>query len=378
MEKTNLFICGDDKKRGLYIHIPFCKCKCAYCDFYSFCGDEKTKEDYTNALIREIEKYKGFSIDTLYLGGGTPTLLGEKNLEKLLFKIKSHFGFISEAAMEANPGDNLEDILKIAKQGGINRLSLGVQSAIPTELDILGRRHSNLDVINAVKTAKNLGIDNISLDLMIGIPEQTKETLKDSIEFLTSLNPNHISCYMLSLEEGTPLYKVQDKYNIPRDDEASALWIYASEILESKGYMQYEISNFAKVGYESKHNLKYWNDEEYIGICAAAHGFINGKRYSYENDAKKFTQNPKISIYDIGGSAEEYLIMKLRLIYGINYNEFQKTFGEDAIPLISAMKNLGKKLEIEGYVKTNEENFSLTKKGFLVFNSILSEILKDI
>ena len=123
MEKTNLFICGDDKKRGLYIHIPFCKCKCAYCDFYSFCGDEKTKEDYTNALIREIEKYKGFSIDTLYLGGGTPTLLGEKNLEKLLFKIKSHFGFISEAAMEANPGDNLEDILKI--QGLLSKVFLG-------------------------------------------------------------------------------------------------------------------------------------------------------------------------------------------------------------------------------------------------------------
>ena len=377
MDNKMIFESSDSLSRGLYIHIPFCESKCRYCDFYSFNTDDKTKGDYTTALIEELDKYKGYSISTLYLGGGTPSLLGVENLEKLLSAINEKFKGIKEATLEANPADNLKEVFTIAKKGGINRISLGVQSANENELKILGRRHNNSQVIKAIEDARAVGINNISLDLMIGIPDQTQETLIKTLDFLTQLHPNHISGYMLSLEEGTPLFKNREKYNIPSPDFAAALWEKAVDYLEDKGYFQYEISNFSKKGYESKHNLKYWNGQEYIGLGAAAHGFLNGFRYSYENNAQKFIENPQPIIYDEGGSAEEYFMLKLRLKEGLDLSYFKQNFS-DSKEFIDALLKFSKKYKNGGFFTLENNIFSLTKKGFLVFNSIVSEILKDI
>ncbi len=361
-------------KRGLYIHIPFCATKCAYCDFYSFTPCDEIIDRYLNAIIRELDNYKDFEVSTLYIGGGTPSIIGEKRLGFLLNEISKRFGSFEEATIEANPADNLLELFKVTKRGGINRVSLGVQSAIPEELALLSRRHTNSDVLRAVADCKTAGITNISLDLMLGIPNQTEQSLQESIDFLCKLDPTHISAYILKLEEGTPLFKIKDSLNLPDSDRVADLYLMAVELLKAKGYGQYEISNFAKNGYESKHNLLYWQGNEYIGIGASAHGYLNGKRYYYPRDIDGFIGGVSPVFDGEGGSVEEYLMLRLRLREGVDYNTLEQRFNISC----QCIKAKAEALAKHGLTTTTEQGFALTEKGFLVSNSVILEILSSV
>ena len=352
--------------KGLYLHIPFCAAKCSYCDFHSAFENDTTMDAYCAALCREMETYKGYNLDSLYIGGGTPSLLGAERLKKILDAVHKNFTLSGEATLEANPADNLYPVFSAAKQGGINRVSMGVQSGIEEELKILSRRHRLEEARQAVEDCRRAGIDNISLDLMLGIPLQTPDSLHSSIDFLTSLSPSHISAYILKLEEGTALYKNRFDYPFPSEDATADLYLQTVEELNVAGFKQYEISNFAKAGFESRHNLKYWRGEEYIGIGAAAHGFLNGERYFYPPDTLGFIENPTKISDGKGGGEEEKFMLGLRLAEGVNLDDF---------PNIQVLKK-AEAFARHGLCSLSGSRLQLTPKGFLVSNEILAEFLK--
>ena len=354
-----------ENAKGLYLHVPFCATKCSYCDFHSACADESTMDAYCDALIREIKTYKDYTIDSLYIGGGTPSLLGAERLAKILEAVHKNFTFTGEATLEANPADDLYEVFSAAKRGGINRVSMGVQSGVAEELKILSRRHKTAEAERAVEDCRRAGIDNISLDLMLGIPLQTPKTLQKSIDFLTNLEPQHVSAYILKLEEGTPLYQKRISLTLPDEDATADLYLQTVEELAKKGFMQYEISNFAKRGYESRHNLKYWHCEEYIGIGPSAHGFLDGKRYFYPADTEQFIKTPQKISDGEGGGKEEKFMLGLRLTEGININEFPEF----------SLEAKAKVFIKHGLCRLVGNRLKLTPKGFLVSNEILAEFL---
>ncbi len=355
---------------GLYVHIPFCKSKCAYCDFYSLPMDEKTFDRYLDALLREAAKLEPRKCDTLYLGGGTPTVLGAQRIYKLVSILNEKFGPFSEATIEANPADDLYETLLSARKAGINRVSFGAQSSNENELRLLSRRHGVEDIKKAVDSARRAGISNISLDLMLGIPEQTEKSLLSSLDFLLNLEPTHISAYMLSLEEGTPLYNNRKDFSLPSQEETAELYLLAAKTLAARGFIHYEISNWAKEGFESEHNLNYWRQGEYIALGAAAHGFLDGGRYYYENDIEKFTTAPEPIECDLGGGEEEYLMLALRLSEGIIFSEYEKKFGGKPEKLI---KN-ARPFIPSGHIILDENHLALTSEGFLLFNEIFLKL----
>lgn len=354
-----------ENAKGLYIHIPFCAAKCGYCDFHSAPCGTATMDAYCEALLREMKTYKGISIDTLYIGGGTPSLLGAERLSRLLGGINDCFNIHGEATLEANPADDLFEVFAAAKRGGINRISMGVQSGVPEELKALGRRHSREETQEAVEASHRAGIHNLSLDLMLGIPLQTADTLAQSIDFITSLSPQHVSAYILKLEEGTPLFEKRNQLTLPDEEAVADLYLQAAETLETLGYRQYEISNFAKAGSESRHNLKYWHCEEYIGLGASAHGFLDGKRYFYPRDTEGFIKEPKRIPDGEGGSPEERFMLGLRLREGVALSDY---------PQFDLLKK-AELLEKHGLCEIQKGRLSLTKNGFLVSNEIIREFL---
>lgn len=364
------------KNIGLYLHIPFCKSKCPYCDFYSFSGKETEKDEYTKVLNERILssisalQSKG---DTLYFGGGTPSVLGAKNLEALVNTCKSDFlTDDAEITVECNPYGLNEDFFKTLYNCGVNRISMGLQSAIDHERRILGRLSDRKQVENAVKTAQNVGFENITLDVMLGIPGQTEKSLNETLDFCISLGVPHISAYMLKIEENTHFYKNRHKYDFPDDDLTADLYLQMCETLENQGIMQYEISNFAKNGFESCHNLKYWHCEEYLGLGPSAHSFLDGKRFYFDRDFNEF-MNGNSPIQDgLGGDFTEYAMLNLRLVEGLNENKVLDKFGH------SISKEIYEKSEIfikNGYMTKTENGIALTRKGFLMSNTILAEIL---
>ena len=280
------------KPLGLYIHIPFCLKKCNYCDFYSVSANEEIKRDYVKALIGEIKQW-GDSlsrpIDTVYFGGGTPSLLAEF-FPDVMTAVKSSFTLCenAEITMEMNPADNCKEILNFALKSGVNRLSIGAQSGDDTELKVLGRRHTAKQTVETVRLARELGFENISLDIMLALPNSNEKTLEKSLDFITDLEPEHISAYILKVEENTPFNKVYDTLKLPDEDSTADQYLQMCKYLENKGYGHYEISNFSKSGFESRHNLKYWELKEYLGLGPSAHSFINGKRFYFERDLEKF------------------------------------------------------------------------------------------
>ena len=364
------------KNIGLYLHIPFCKSKCPYCDFYSFSGKDTQKDEYTSVLKDKIlssistSQCKG---DTLYIGGGTPSVLGAKNLSTLVNTCNS--GFLTDDAeitVECNPYGLDEDFFKTLQDCGVNRLSFGLQSAIDSERRILGRLSNRNQVENTVKTAQKVGFKNITLDVMLGIPEQTEKSLQETLDFCTSLGVPHISAYMLKLEENTHFYKNQSKYNFPDDDLTADLYLQMCEILENQGIMQYEISNFAKKEFESRHNLKYWHCEEYLGLGPSAHSFLDGKRFYYDRNFESFMKGNSPIDDGFGGDFTEYSMLNLRLVEGLNEDKVFKRFG------LKLPKEIYEKSQIfidNGYMLKNENGLALTRKGFLTSNSILAEIL---
>lgn len=368
------------KNIGLYLHIPFCKSKCPYCDFYSFSGKDSQKDDYTSVLkskvLSSISALQGgvqCKADTLYIGGGTPSVLGAKNLETLVNTCNS--GFLtdnSEITVECNPHGIDEDLFKTLYECGVNRISLGLQSAVDSERRILGRLSDRNQVEKAVKTAQKVGFENITLDVMLGVPNQTEKSLNETLDVCLSLGVPHISAYMLKLEENTHFYKNQSKYNFPDDDLTADLYLQMCETIENNGIMQYEISNFAKKGFESRHNLKYWHCEEYLGLGPSAHSFLDGKRFYYDHDFESFMNGNSPIDDGFGGDFTEYAMLNLRLVEGLNEDKVFKHFGHN-IP-----KEIYEKSKIfidNGYMIANENGLSLTRKGFLMSNTILAEIL---
>lgn len=363
------------KKIGLYIHIPFCKSKCPYCDFFSIKMNDEEMNRYVDKVIERFDKYCNDDIvlDTVYFGGGTPSTLGTERIAKILNAINDKFTVDenAEITMEMNPTSKELINFTVLKECGLNRLSIGMQSAVESEMKLLGRTHSQEDVINTVNQAKRSGIDNISLDLIIGVPTQTKKSLKYSMDFCKFLNVKHISAYILKIEEGTKFYTIKDSLNMPSDDEQAEMYMYVSEYLESIGYSQYEISNYSLEGFESRHNTKYWRCKEYIGIGPSAHSFYNGERFYYNRSFEEF-YNDKTNFDCIGGTEEEFIMLNLRLKRGLIFKEYEekynKKFPEEII-------KKAKILEKAGLLTVDKEKVSLNRKGYLVSNSIICELI---
>lgn len=363
---------------GLYIHVPFCAQKCRYCDFYSFPKGEEYFEVYKNRVIEAIEFYsKKYArcYNSLYFGGGTPLLLGEKHLCDIMAAAKPYLTEDAEVTAEGNPGVSERVDFKKLREAGINRLSFGLQSSNERELSALGRIHTAKEAAETVKAAQNAGFDNISLDLMLGIPYQTEKSLLESIDFCASLGIQHISSYMLKIEEGTPLSKSDLRFLCADEEKVSDLYLLACGELEKRGFIQYEISNFAKEGKRAFHNTRYWLDDEYVGIGPSAHSFMEGRRYFFDRNIRDFLEKPFEETEreeSSGGGWEEFAMLRLRLSDGLDVLELAEKF-----PEVSAAEILenAKPFEKPGLLKINGSKISFTPKGFLLSNALTAEIL---
>ncbi len=361
---------------GIYIHIPFCLSKCPYCDFYSFKGDEKQKDSYLKAVLFSLEGYadKNLKIDTLYFGGGTPSVFGGERIGRITEYIREKFDLQKDAeiTVECNPSSTDENFVRQVKKAGVNRISMGMQSAVDKERKILGRPSGREDIGRSVNLFKNEGIDNISLDLMLGVPYQTMETLDESLDFILSLGVKHISAYMLKIEKGTPFERDEEKLDLPDEDTVADMYLHTSERLGKEGFIHYEVSNFALEGFHSRHNTRYWKCEDYIGIGPSAHSCYKGKRFYYSRSFEDFLLG-KESVYDgEGGNEEEYIMLALRLNEGLDGKKFREKYGRD---LDESVFLKAKKYEKNGLLKIEGDRIYLTDEGFLLSNSIISDLL---
>ena len=360
---------------GLYIHIPFCAKKCNYCDFYSLAPNGDAKRHYINRICEELTKWGGQTvrpIDTVYIGGGTPSLLSEDELDRILSSVKASFTLQDDAEItcEINPGDNAEVFLSYAAKHGVNRISVGVQSANEDELKMLGRRHSFADAQKAVSAARKAGINNISADIMIGLPGSTADTLQNSIDKILSLSTEHLSAYILKLEQGTPFFK--DGVILPDEDATADQYLMMCKAFERAGYEHYEISNFAKRGFQSRHNNKYWLCEEYIGIGPAAHSFFEGKRFYYPRSLEDFLESGHTLPDGSGGDKDEYIMLALRLSRGLKFKELWERFGTAVSPKFIEK---AKFFEKQGLLTVNDTGISLTDEGMLLSNAVISALI---
>lgn len=366
---------------GVYVHIPFCQRKCKYCDFTSFdkC-DETIKEKYVEALLQEIEQCKiEKQVTTIYFGGGTPSVLPAEEIEKILAKIKQKFEVSQKAeiTIEVNPGTVDSQKLKKYREIGINRLSIGLQSTQNRLLEMLGRIHGYEEFLKTYRNARKIGFDNVNVDLMLGLPTQTLEDLNQSLTKIISLNPEHISLYSLILEEGTELEKLvsQNKLEmIPEELERQMYW-QTKKILEQNGYCHYEISNFAKPNFQSKHNLNCWNQEEYIGFGVAAHSYMDKKRFSNVETLEEYLQHPSKILQEqqtFEGQAKEYMMLGLRKIQGVSISKFEQKF--QIHPLFYFRFEISK-LEQEGLLEVDLDEIRLTKKGLDLANLVFEEFV---
>ena len=371
------------RRLGLYIHIPFCRTKCLYCDFCSFVSkSEDEREAYICELLKEI-KARGtreYLVDTVYFGGGTPSLLSAEQMGRILSCVRENFDVCdsAEITLECNPITHLDDgkeYFSSLRALGINRLSIGVQSANDTELQLIGRRHSFEQARSTFADARGAGLDNISLDLMLGIPSQTLESLRSSVNELLDLSPEHISIYSLQLEEGTPLYRMREKYDIPDDDLAADMYELVVELMKKAGYRHYEISNFARGSFESRHNSKYWRLDEYIGLGLAAHSDFAGKRRENVKDMTEYISGRAMLCEQQISEKErelEFIMLGLRTDRGISKSEYGVRFGKDFEE--SYGKRIAEFIKM-GYVCDKNGRIALSERGFEVSNSILASLL---
>lgn len=371
---------------GLYIHVPFCKHKCAYCDFYSMAGTDQDMDRYTKAVdahLKETAPFaKNHTVDTVYFGGGTPTLLGEKRLVQLLKTISKHYHLSRdvEITIEANP-ESAQDVrtLRKLRKAGCNRISLGMQSANDAELAAVGRIHSAHDVATAVAAIRKAGIANLSLDLIYGLPDQTQEQWQETLNVATSLAPEHLSCYGLKLEENTPLFQRQGELVLPSEDAQSDFYLYTVEFLAHLGYAQYEISNFAQKDRTSRHNMKYWTLGEYAGFGPSAHSDFGGVRYGYPRDLQAYVDGVLSGAPMVSESIPippqdrdtEWLMLGLRTVNGLQPKDYEARFRrrfDCFVPFLNQCKQADYAVEEDG-------TWHLTPKGFLVSNQIIGELL---
>ncbi|MCX7951125.1 MAG: radical SAM family heme chaperone HemW [Clostridiales bacterium] len=366
--------------RGLYIHIPFCKSKCYYCDFNSII-DNAIQDEYIKALIQEIELYKEIKFDTIFIGGGTPTILSINNLKKLLLTIKNFYP--KEFTIECNPGTLSQEKLKLLKEFGINRLSIGLQSIDNNILKSIGRIHTFEEFLQNYYWARQLGFKNINIDIMYNLPNQSAKEFMNGLQTVLELKPEHISCYSLIIEEETKFWELynQNKLNLLDEDEERYIYKKINQLLNKYGYYQYEISNYAKEGYECKHNIIYWTDEEYIGVGAGAHSYFDNKRFNNTADVREYIKNinctktarENIEQIDEATHISEYIILGLRMNKGISVLEFKNKF---KIDINDIFKKEIDKLLLEGLIEKKGENIRLTEKGRDLSNLVFVNFLK--
>lgn len=376
-----------ERKLGIYIHIPFCVSKCSYCDFYSLSGQDDLMTSYKRAVIRHIEEtapqLEDYYIDTVYFGGGTPSYFGAERICDIFNALKTNAKVLksAEVTVEMNPESVTQEGLHNLRSEGVNRISLGVQSANDDILRIIGRRHNFRQAENAVKLARSEGFDNISLDLIYGLPSQTRNDWAETLARILALHPQHISGYGLSLEEGTPICKYKGTEFLPSDDDQADMYLYMTDILEHYGYPQYEISNFSLPGKESRHNLKYWRLRDYMGFGPGAHSSIGNVRYSYKRninsyikamsgaDVEIIDEYEKISKLD---RAAEYIMLGMRTVRGISKREYMSIYASG----FDGMEYLLGEYEKKGWTKLTGERWSFTSSGFLLSNMLIGSLLE--
>ncbi len=370
----------EEKTPGIYIHVPFCASKCPYCNFYSVKAQDSLMDDYTRRICQALAQAAGRwprQADSLYLGGGTPILLGARRIAKILDTARQHFSLNqAEITLEANPASTLKQTLRDLAAAGIDRLSLGLQSANDRELKLLGRRHTARQAARSVEQARQAGFAHISLDLMLGLPQQTVRSVENSIAFCAETGVSHISAYLLKIEAGTPFDRDGVAFRCPDADEQADLYLRAVESLKRHGFFQYEISNFARPGSHSRHNCKYWLGVEYLGLGPAAHSFLAGRRLFFPPDLAAFLESddPLSLLKDDGpgGGPQEFALLGLRLTQGISRQEGAAAFPDfdweglwkKAAPMVGA-----------GYMGQEGDRLFFTPKGFLLSNAILARIL---
>lgn len=372
---------------GIYIHIPFCRSKCDYCDFYSLAGREERMGDYQKALLAHMKETApqadAFQVDTVYFGGGTPSFYGEKYLRELLWAVKKYYRLSpgAEVTLEANPDSAGLRALAKLRRGGFNRLSLGMQSACPGELERIHRPHTAQQTSAAVAAARKAGFRNLSLDLIYGLPGQNMNSWRRTVEHALSLQPEHLSCYGLKVEEGTPLARrVLEGEVLPDDDAQADLYLWTVRRLEEAGFEQYEISNFARPGFASRHNLKYWLLEPYIGFGPGAHSDFGGRRYCFVRDLEGYIQgvlrggrivdsDEFILTRERGG---EYLMLRLRTAQGVEEREYRSACRLDFSPIEARLREFARR----GWAAEEKGRWRLTAEGFLLSNRLIGELLE--
>lgn len=371
---------------GIYVHVPFCRSKCQYCDFYSLTTkDDKVIDGYLDAICAHIKEAgalaPAYKVDTIYFGGGTPSFFGADGMATILTTIRRNFDVDNNAEItfEANPDSISDKLLHRLRAEGFNRVSLGVQCDDDEILKKLGRPHTYAQAVTAFQRIRKAGYRNTSIDLIYGLPGQTLRSWQETLENVLRLNPEHISCYGLKVEEGTPLYEYRDMVNLPSDDDQADMYLAAVEALAERGFRQYEISNFCRKGMYSRHNMKYWTGGEYLGFGPSASSDFAGKRFTLVRSVQAYIDGIRgngevmedVQEIPLRERAGEYLMLRLRTSTGISAEEYEKMFLLSFDPIEDILK------KHRGlYTARNEEGrWRLTAKGFLISNSIITDLL---
>lgn len=370
------------KEIGIYVHIPYCKQKCYYCDFISFPNKESTIKQYIETVKKEIDdcKFTGFDIGTIYIGGGTPSVIDSQYIAEIIQKIKEKFivSQNAEITIEVNPGTVTKEKLQDYRRAGINRLSIGMQSTDNQILKNIGRIHTYEQFLETYNLAREIGFKNINVDLMLALPEETKGSIAMQITEIINLKPEHISCYSLIVEDGTKMKEMVEKEEVvlPTDEEERKMYWKVKELLEENGYEHYEISNFSLPGYNSRHNTDCWNQKEYLGFGTAAHSYFNKVRFSNKNTIEEYMQNYKEKQIEEEQTkeeqAKEYMMLGLRKIQGISISDFERKFQIN--PLFYFRFEISKLVD-EELIEIDLDNIKLTTKGLDLANQVWQQFI---
>ena len=370
---------------GLYIHVPFCRSKCEYCDFYSLaCKDNKLMEGYLDAVCAHLKETgslaPNYKVDTIYFGGGTPSYFGAEGLATILTAVRKYFDVAPDAEItfECNPDSVTDQLLRRLRAEGFNRASLGIQCDNDQILAALGRPHDYQQAVDAFHRIRKAGFDNISIDLMYGLPQQSEFTWRDTLENVLALRPEHVSCYGLKVEENTPLYKKQDSMFLPSDDNQVDMYLAACDILSKSGYRQYEISNFARRGRISRHNMKYWTGLEYLGFGPNAASDFAGKYFTMVGDLKAYIDGimeggqvvAEIMDAPVRERAGDYLMLRLRTTHGISAKEYERKYLLPFEELETALEDYRRR----GHAVKENDRWHLTPTGMMISNTIIAEL----